>query len=172
MKKKNPEFGPVTLVVHDGPAKGRVASQRLEKFATNKDAIRRVCEAIHSPGFDNPFITTESPSELLWDARELRRECERRAKAPPALAALADYVRTNSTFSARSGAQMLAPAETARWRQRIEALADELDELAAKARDGLIKYPEFEAVLGALHAAGFFPDSELVSAAAQALVRE
>jgi hypothetical protein len=172
LKKKNPEFGPVTLVVHDGPAKGRVASQRLEKFPTAKDAIRRVCEAIGSPGFHDPFITTESPTELLWDAHELRRECERRAKAPPALAALADYVRTNSALFVRSGAQMLAPVETTQRRRRIEALADKLDELAATAREGLIKYPEFEVVLGALHAAGFFPDGGLVSAVAQALVRE
>jgi hypothetical protein len=172
LKKKNPNFGPVTLFVHDGPAKGRVARQRLETFQTAREAIRRVCEAIGSPGFHDPFITTESPTELLWDTHELRRECERRATAPPALTALADQVRTDSAFFVRSGPQMLGPNETAQRQRRIEAMADKIDELAAKARDGLVKYPEFEAVLGELHTAGFFPDGGLVSAVAQALLRE
>jgi hypothetical protein len=34
-----------------------------------------------------------------------------------------------------------------------------------------VDYPEFEAILGALHAAGFFPEGNLVSAVAQALIR-
>lgn len=172
LKKKNPDFGPVTLFVHDGPAKGRVASQQLQNFPTARDAIRKVCAKIGSPGFHDPFITTESPTELLWDTHELRRECERRAKAPPALAALAEYVRTNSALFVRISAQMLAPTEATQRRQRIKALADELDGLADQARDGLIQYPEFESVLAALHAAGFFPDGELVSGVARALVRE
>ena len=172
LKKKNLDFGPVRLFVHDGPAKGRVASQRSEKFSTSQDAIRRACKAIGSPGFYDPFITTESPTELLWDQQELRKECEQRAKAPPALAALANYVRTNSAVFVRNGPQLLGPAETTQRRQRIEALADKLDELAAKARDGLIKYPDFEAVLGALHVAGFFPSGELVSEVAHAFVSE
>lgn len=172
LKKKNPDFGPVTLVVHDGPAKGRVASQQLQKFPTARDAIRRVCKKIGSPGFHDPFITTESPAELLWDTQELRRECERRTKGPSALAALAGYVRTNSALFVRTGAQMLAPTEATQRRQRIEALADELAELADTAREGLVQYPEFESVLAALHAVGFFPDGELVSGVAHALVRE
>jgi hypothetical protein len=172
LKKKNPEFGPVTLVVHDGPTKGRVASQQLLKFSTVRDAIRRACQKMGSPGFHDPFITTESPTELLWDTHELRRECERRAKAPSALAALAGYVRANSAMLVRTSPQMPAPAGATQRRQRIEALADELEELAGKARDGLVRYPEFENVLGALHAIGFFPDGALVSDVARALIRE
>jgi hypothetical protein len=170
--KKEPDFGPVTLVVHDGPAKGRVAKQQLEKFPSNKAAIQRVCETLGSPGFHEPFIMTESPGEVLWDTHDLWRECERRTKAPAALAALANYVRTKSAFFVRSGPQMLTPAATTQRRQRIEALADKLDGLAGKAREGLADYQQFEGVLGELHAAGFFPEGELVSAVAAALVRE
>jgi hypothetical protein len=171
LKKKNPDFGPVTLFVHDGPALGRVAQQRIEKFPTANEAILRVCNAIGSPGFHDPFITTGSPTELLWDVQDLRRECERRTMAPPALTALAAYVQTNSAMFVRHGPRMLTPTETAQRQQRIEALAGQLKKLAAKARDGLVEYPEFETVLGALHAAGFFPEGNLVSAVAHALIR-
>jgi hypothetical protein len=171
LKKKNPDFGPVTLVVHDRPPKGGVAKPTHETFPTAKDAIRRVCEAIGSANFVDPFIMTESPAELLWDTQELRQECERRAQAPSALAALADYVRINSAMFVRNGPNMLTSAETTQRRSRIEALAADLNALSKKAHEGLVKYPDFEAVLGALHAAGFFPENELVSAAARALVR-
>lgn len=171
LKKKNPDFGPVTLFIYDGPAKNRIASQQLQKFSTADDAIRHVCSKIGAPGFHDPFITTESPAELLWDTHELRRECERRTKAPPALAALADYVRASSGMLARTGAHMTSPAEAAQRRQRVEALADDLTALSKKARDGLVKYPDFEAVLGALHSLGFFPEGRLVSDVAEALVR-
>ena len=40
---------------------------------------------------------------------------------------------------------------------------------ADKARDGLVSYLEFDTLLGALHAAGFYPKGELVSAVARAL---
>jgi hypothetical protein len=167
--KKEPGFGPVTLVVHDGPAKGRVATQRFEKFHTNREAIERVCGALGSPDFHEPFVMTDSPGEVLWDAHDLRQECERRAKAPAALKALSDYVRTNSAFFVRNGPQMLTPAATTQRRQRIEGLAGRLDELAGKAREGLADYQQFDLVLGELHAAGFFPDGELVSAVAAVL---
>jgi hypothetical protein len=172
LKKKNPDFGPVALVVHDGPAKGRTEKQQIEKFLTAKDAIKRACEAMGSPGFHEPFIITESPSELLWDAHELRRECESRANAPPALTALADYTRTHSALFVRNGPQMMGPAETAQREQRIKALADKVDELATQAANGSVRYQDFEEVLGALHAAGFFPRGDLVSAVAKSLFRD
>jgi len=53
------------------------------------------------------------------------------------------------------------PAETAKGRQRIEALADRIDALAEGACDGLIEYRQFEAILGRLHADGFFPKTTL-----------
>lgn len=172
LKKKDPNFGPVVLVVQDGPAKGRTAIQRTETFRSNKEAIQRVCQQLGSPGFHDPFITTESPTELLWDPLELRRECERRTNAPPALAALAAYVKQNSAFFVRNGPRMFSPAETTKRQQKIEALADRLAELAEKAREGLVDYSQFDLVLGELHVAAFFPEGELVAAVTRALVRK
>ena len=134
LKKKDPEFGPVTLVLHDAPAKGRVASQELRKFPTARDAIRHVCSRIGSPGFHDPFITTDSPTQLLWDTRELQKECERRTKAPPALNALADYIVTNSGMFVRRGPSMLPPAEMEQRKQRIAILGEEFRTLAEGAR--------------------------------------
>ena len=167
--KKDPEYGPVTLVVHDGPALNRVAHQKLEHFESNRSALRRICASLGSPGFHDPFIVG-SDNDVLWDSRELRRECERRITAPAALAAVADYTRRNSAFFVRSGPRMLTPAETARRRQRIETLADRLDDLAKSAGDGMVEYRQFETVLGQLHAEGFFPETALVSGVAKALL--
>ena len=84
-----------------------------------------MCIKIGSPGFHDPFITTDSPTELLWDTRELQNECERCTKAPPALNALADYVVTNSAMFVTNGPHMLPPAEAAQRKRHIEALGEE-----------------------------------------------
>lgn len=52
------------------------------------------------------------------------------------------------------------PTETAKRRQRIEALADQVDALAEGARDGLVEYRQFETI----------PDGELISAVAKSLL--
>lgn len=85
-----------------------------------------------------------SENNVIWDSEELKRECERRIMAPAALSAVADYTRRNSALFVRSGPRMLTPAETARRRQRIEALADKLDDLAESAGSGLVEYRQFE----------------------------
>ncbi len=171
LKKRDLDFGPVTLFSHDGPAKGRGSRQRAEPFPTLKTAILSACERLGAAEFHDPFITKASSTELLWEPQELLRECERRSAAPPALHAIAAYTRNNSSFFIRTGPQMLTPAATAQRQQRIEALADELDALADRAREGLVRYPDFDSVLGALHATGFFPEGRLVSDVARALVR-
>jgi hypothetical protein len=112
---------------------------------------------------------TASPNELLWDRHDRRQECERRTKAPALLAALANYVHSYSALFVRNGSQMLTPAPTNQRRQRI-ALADRLDRLAKKTSEVSAKYQQFEVLLGELHAAGFFADSEPVSTLAAVLV--
>jgi hypothetical protein len=92
--------------------------------------------------------------------------------APGALAALADYVRKNASFFVTNGPAMLTPIARANHEKHIASLADKVDALAGKAREGSADYQQFNAVLGELHAAGYFPDRDLVSAAAKALVRE
>jgi hypothetical protein len=172
--RKDPDYGPVTLVVHDGPALGRVVQQELTEFASNREALRVVCSRLGSPSFHDPFIMGPSRSQkrpdLIWDRHDLRRECDRRKTAPTALAAVADYTRRHSEMFVRNGPRMLTPVETARHRQRIEALADQIDALAADAEDGAVEYRQFETILGRLHAEGFFPDNELVSAVAKHLL--
>ena len=168
LEKKSPDYGPVTLVVHDGPTKGRLARQRLDEFPTAKAAVRHVCERMGSPGFHEPLIMTKR-NELLWDALELQRECIRRSSAPPALAALADYVRTNSWAFVQDGPGSFGPAERTRRENHIKGLADTIDKLAKRAAEGSVQYQQFEEVLGALHAAGFFPAGGVVSDVAKAL---
>lgn len=168
--KKDPDYGPVILVVHDGSALGRVAHQKLTEFDSNRAALQHVCASLGSPDFHDPFIMGQNSADPIWDTHELRRECERRNKGPAALAAIADYTRRHSELFVRNGPRVLTPAETTKRRQRIEALADQLDALADGARDGLVEYRQFEAILGRLHAEGFFPDNELVSAVAKNLL--
>ncbi len=168
LEKKSPEYGPVTLVVHDGPAKGRVSRQQLDEFQTATAAVQHVCKRLGSPGFHAPFIMTKD-GDLLWDARELQRECIRRSDAPPALTELAKYVRAHSALFVQDGPRSLGPAERASREKHIKALADEVDDLATRAALGSVQYQQFEEVLGALHAAGFFPAGGLVGDVAKAL---
>jgi hypothetical protein len=134
--KKDPDYGPVVLVVHDGPALGRVAKQDLREFETNQAALRVVCASLGSSGFYDPFIMGRNSPDLIWDTQNLQRECERRKTAPAALAGVANYTRQNSKFFVRNGPRLLTPTETSKRRQRIEALADQIDALAEGARDG------------------------------------
>ena len=170
--RKDPDYGPVTLVAHDGPALGRVASQELTDFPSNREALRHVCAHLGSPGFHDPFIMGQSGNQVdvIWDTRELRRECERRKTGPAALEAVADYSRRHSEMFVRNGPRSLTPPETAKHRQRIAALADQIDALAADAQDGAVEYRQFETILGRLHAEGFFPDNELVLVVAKHLL--
>ena len=168
--KKDPDYGPVVLVIHDGPALGRIAKQNLREFETNQAALRAVCASLGSSGFYDPFIMGKNSADLIWDTQDLQRECERRKTAPAALADVATYTRRNSEFFVRNGPRLLTPIETAKRRQRIEALADQIDALAEGARDGKVEYRQFEAILGRLHAEGFFPDGDLISAVAKSLL--
>lgn len=87
--KKDPHYGPVVLCVHDGPALGRVAKQRLREFETSQAALRVLCASLGSSGFYDPFIMGKDSAELIWDTQDLQRECERRKTAPAALADVA-----------------------------------------------------------------------------------
>jgi hypothetical protein len=168
LEKKNPAYGPVTLVSHDGPTKGRVARQRLEQFPTAAAAVAHACERMSAAGFHDPFVMTKQ-NDLLWDARELQRECVRRSLGPSTLAALAQYVRKHAHLFVQDGPGSLGPAERTRREAHIRSLADAIDELAARAKSGSVQYQQFEEALGALHAAGFFPTDELVGDVAMAL---
>ena len=49
LEKKNPGYGPVVLVIQDGPSKGRVARQQLHEFQTANAAVDEVCKSWGSP---------------------------------------------------------------------------------------------------------------------------
>jgi hypothetical protein len=169
LEKKSPEYGPVTLVVHHGsPKSGRGASQRLTEFPTANSAVASVCERMGSPGYEEPFIMTKT-GDLLWDTRELERECIRRREGPRALAALADYLRTNANVFFQDGARGIGSSERSRRENQIRALADAANDLAKAAGGGSVQYQDFEDILGLLHATGFFPPNDLISDVAMAL---
>jgi hypothetical protein len=168
LEKKSRDFGPVTLVVHDGSSKGRVARQRLQDFPSTNAAIENICKNWGSPGFHSPFIMAKD-GNLLWEKHELQRECIRRSTAPSALSALANYVRTYAHLFVQDGPSRLGASDRTRRENDIKALADEIDKLAQQAGNGSVQYQQFEEVLGALHTAGFFPQSKLVSDVAFAL---
>jgi hypothetical protein len=69
----------------------------------------------------------------------------------------------------QDGPRSLGAAERAQREAYIRALADEAEGLAAQPVEVTVQYQEFEEILGALHAAGFFPAGELVSNVAFAL---
>ncbi len=174
LRRKDPEFGPVTLYWTDVSPKNGNRAANLEKreFPSNEAAIKHACKRIGARSFHDPFITTRHPNEVIFDKFDLHQESETRGKAPATLAALAKYVRKNSSLFGVRGPNMLTPIARANHEKHIEALADKIDALAGKAREGLADYQQFNAVLGELHAANFFPDRDLVSAAAKALVRQ
>ena len=174
LRRKKPDYGPVTLFWTDVSPKNGTRAANLEKkeFPSNEAAIKHACKHMGARSFNEPYITMQHRSEVIFDKFDLQQECETRGTAPGALAALARYVRKNSAFFGTRGPTMLSPTARANHEKHIEALADEIDLLAAKAREGLSDYRQFGDLLGKLHAANFFPDRELVSAAARALVRE
>ncbi len=170
--KKDPEFGPVILVVRDDTTFGRIGHVQQIPFESNREALRHVCASLKEPGFRSPNIIGKNGFDPIWNSQELQRECERRRTGPRALAAIAEYTREHSEKFVRNGPRMLTSAEAAKRRQRIEALADQLAALGEGARDGLVEYHQFESVLGRLHAEGFFPDNELLGDVAKSLLTD
>ena len=99
-------------------------------------------------------------------------DCGRFEKARasvPTLKAVAQYTRQHSSGFVTDGPRRLTPDQRAQRQQKIEALADKLDELAAAAGNGKASYAQFESILNKLHALGFFPEISLISAVAKAM---
>jgi hypothetical protein len=170
--RQKPDFGPVNLVWTDvSPKSGsRAAKLETRQFPTNEAALKFACK--HMRSLVDPFITTPTPSDIVFDKYELQNEYEIRTSAPGALAELAESVRKNASFFVTAGAVMLTPAARAEREKQIKALADKLDALARNAQNGSTDFQQFSAVLGELHALGSFPDRDLLSTAAKALGRE
>lgn len=169
LKKLDPSFGPVTVFSQDGTAKNRTAKQRSQDFDNVGAALRYVCHNLGATGFHDPFITTKSPTELLWDPHELKRECARLNSAPHVLTTLAAYIKANASMFVRNGPNMLSPADTSRREKSIQDVAAQIEDLAQKANSQPVHYPEFDRLLGHLHGFGFFPPMEHISEVSRAL---
>ncbi|MBR1130768.1 helix-turn-helix domain-containing protein [Bradyrhizobium iriomotense] len=117
----------------------------------------------------SPDLARDKP--FLEDAAYCISKAFSQAKtAPPALRAVARYVRQHSDVFVVDGPGRQPTTERRRIQQEIEGVADKLIELATAAETGDASYHQFEELLQKLHALGFFPTIELVSAVAHAMV--
>jgi len=156
--------GEVTLVWGDRPWRSGVVSQKQETLPSKEAAIQRACAAMGAADFHDAFIM--AGNQPLLDKNELRRECQRRKDRGAALKAVAAYVLQHSDAFATDGPRMLSPEQRQQQKQRIEAAAKKIGELAIPAERGEVNYGQFETLLGELHRLGFFPETSLVSAVA------
>jgi transcriptional regulator with XRE-family HTH domain len=177
LKKEMADIGPLTLIYADGPmfvdpyGPRRMAILQQEAFPTNAAALARVQLLWGRANFDGPFIIEKS-GQPLWNRVELVRVVDGSDKGAPTLAntirKVADCVRANSKFHARSGPKMATTNEMERTKAMIEAVANEMDALAERVPEGGVGYPDFDALLSRLHDLGFYPTNKLVSDVAHA----
>jgi hypothetical protein len=156
--------GPVTLFWGDRPWRSGVVNQKQETLASKEAAIERACALMGAADFHDAFIM--AGNHPLLDKQELRRECQRRKEAAASLKAVADYVLQNSEAFVRDGARPWSQEQKQKQKERIEAVAKKIGELAVPAEHGKVSYEQFETLLGDLHRLGFFPETSLVSAVA------
>jgi len=149
LSKRSATFGPFEVGFYDLES-GSFSISSYRRLDDPPDLVR-----------DMPFI--EEAAFCISKAFEKARA------AVPALRAIANYARQHSAAFVVDGARSLTPSQKAGRRQRIEALADKLDELALAARSGKASYGDFENVLQKLHALGFHPKISLISAVAKAM---
>jgi len=177
LKQENPEIGPVTLIYSDGPMfvnpygpRQRLAMMHQEPYATNAAAISRIQQLWGREGFHNPLVI-EPSGKPLWNIVELGRVVDGSDSAAPTLVnmllALARFVKANSDKYVRSGPRMHSPSEVEQRQRQFEALAAELDQLAATVPHGTVTRPQIEEVLSNLRKLGVHPKDSLVSGIAQ-----
>jgi len=87
-----------------------------------------------------------------------------------ALIAISEYTRRNAAHFVRVSPEMPSQAEVNKRVLAITMLADDLNGLASSALKGEALYAKFEDTLAALHRLGFFPDGDLVGAAARSMI--
>ena len=137
-----------------------VGFYNLESGGFSVSSYRRLDET-PDPERDMPFLEEAAYS--------ISKAFEKARSSAPTLKAVAAYTRENSSAFVTDGPRSLTPDQKAGRRQKIEALADRLDELADAARNGKANYAQFENILHKLHALGFYPEMSLISAVAKAM---
>jgi DNA-binding XRE family transcriptional regulator len=185
LKQEAADVGPVSLIYSDGPMfvspygpRTRLAMLQQEPYPTNAAAIARVQRLFGRDAFFNPLIIEAASGKPLWNMVELQRVVDGSDKGAPTLVntivALANHIHTNSQHFGVRGTKLLAPEEKRDRQLRIQALARQLQKLAADVEQGTIDYleagriEEFE-VRPKLHALGFFPAEELIGNFAHAV---
>ena len=116
--------------------------------------------------FCNPFIIEKSGADL-WNVAELRRVAIREDSNAPTLVnllkRLAKNIKDTSTIYVRRGPKMLTASEAKDQQRRIEALAKQLDGLAADAIEGPISYQRVEDILSKLRNLGKHVPNHVIS---------
>ncbi len=182
LRQENPGLGPVTLIFADAPMfvdpygpRGRLATIQQEAYACNAAAIARVLKLSRGDKFYSPFIIEKSGADL-WNIVELERVvrgADREAPTPAnLLRRLAKHIKETSTLYARSGAKLPSTSQAKKKRERIEALAAEIETLASVAGERSVSYSEVDERLSALRALGKFAPNSLVFGIAAALGQE
>jgi hypothetical protein len=149
LSKRSATFGPF-----------EVGFYNLQSGSFSLSSYRRL-DGPPDPARDMAFL--EEAAYCIYKAFEKARA------AVPALRAVAQYTRLHSSAFVTDGPRALTPDQRAGRQQKIEALADKLDELAGAAANGKASYAEFESILRKLHSFGFYPEMSLISAVAKAM---
>jgi hypothetical protein len=118
---------------------------------------------------DGPPDSARDMPFLEEAAYSISKAFEKARASVPALKAVAQYTRKHSSAFVTDGPRRLTADQRAGRQQKIEALADKLDELAGAAGSGKASYAEFENILNKLHALGFYPEISLISAVAKSM---
>ena len=187
VRQEDAGYGPVILIFADGPMfrdpygpAQRQPVMHKEQYAMNAQAVARVCDLWGRDDFDNPFII-ERAGETLWTAGELARVVEGKDSGAPtranllrqcteAVKALADNARQDTDIIVWTGSPMPTAGQKAAHLHKVEALAVELDELAAATQQCTVSYQQVEERLGKLRRLGKMPANSLVSNLARAFV--
>jgi DNA-binding XRE family transcriptional regulator len=180
LKQEDHDLGPLTLIYTDGPMfvdpygapPRQPAMIRQESHPTNAAAVTRVQKLWGRAGFCDPMII-EKTREPLWNAVELKRVVEGIDTGAPTLSNLLrriaeDVKSTSTTFVwAEKGPN---PAERKERQQQIEALATQLQTLAATVLDDEAGRRKVEEVFLKLRGLGKRPRDSLVNGVAHAFV--
>ena len=144
------------------PARTMTASER-SKRRTERLVARAVGADAMSQGLGALREKLAEAGLSEWADRAALIRCA------AALRAIAEYSRRNASFFVTSIPRLLDPATRAHHVGRITELAGEIDALADAVEGGAaVGYRQFEAILGELHTAGFWPEGSLVSEVAYA----
>jgi len=139
LRQEDPNFGPVTLIYTDGPMfidpyapRQRLAMMQQEPHPSNAAALARVQKLWGRSDFFNPFIVDKT-TKPLWNYPELKRVIEGEDPGAPTAQNLIRKIAREMKSSAGNtvwGASRPSALEKQERKQRIEALASELEAIA------------------------------------------